>query len=45
MGGSSIVLLDKDREDAVSDLVADDSLIVFANNVDAKLLIKRGSLV
>ena len=44
MGGGLSVLLVEDAEDTGSDLVVDDGLVVFANDVDAELLIKCGVL-
>ena len=44
MGGGLSVLLVEDTEDAGSDLVVDDGFVVFADNVDAELLIKCGAL-
>jgi hypothetical protein len=42
LGSGLSVLLIENAEDTSSDLVVDDSLVIFANDVDAKLLIKRG---
>ena len=44
MGGGSSVPLVEDAEDAGSDRVEDDDLVVFVDDVDAKLLIERGAL-
>jgi len=40
MGGSLSVLLVEDTEDTSSDLVVDDGLVIFADNVDSEFLIK-----
>ena len=45
MGGSLSLLLVEDTEDAGSNLVVNDGLVVFTDNVNAKLLIKCGWLV
>jgi hypothetical protein len=45
MGGSLSFLLVEDAEDTSSNLVVDDGLVVFADNVDAELLIKCGCCV
>jgi hypothetical protein len=37
MGGGLSVLLVEDTEDTGSDLVVDDGLVIFADNVDAEL--------
>ena len=42
MGGSLGVLLIEDTENMGSDLVVDDGLVVFADNVDAEFLIGCG---
>jgi len=39
MGGGLSVLLVEDAENACSDLMVDDGLVVFADDVDAELLI------
>jgi len=42
MGSGLSVLLVEDTENTGSDLVVDDGLVVFADNVDAKFLIRCG---
>jgi len=44
MGGGLSVLLVEDTEDTGSDLVVDDGLVVFTDNVDAEFLIRCGAL-
>ena len=44
MGGGLSVLLVEDTEDTGSNLVVDDCLVIFADNVNAELLIKCGAL-
>jgi len=45
MGDSLSILLVEDTEDMGSNIVVDGGLVVFADNVDAKLLIKCWSIV
>ena len=45
MGSGLSVLLVEDAKDTGSDLVVDDGLVIFADNVDAELLIKCGGVM